>query len=231
MDSLQRLETVLQLNFNDRSLFSRALTHRSYLNENNDQLLQDNERLEFLGDAVLDFVVADYLYHLFSQMDEGELTQLRAALVRRETLAGFARELSLGELLLMGHGEVENGGRDREATLCAAFEAVIGAIYLDQGVPAVASFMRQFISPALDKILAQALHKDAKSEFQIWAQAHFNVTPHYKAVGETGPDHNKQFEVQVLVGAAVWGTGIGRSKQMAAQEAARIALYRAWAGE
>jgi len=227
MDDLLELGERLGVEFQDYSLLSRALVHRSYLNENPGALLEDNERLEFLGDAVIDFVVAAYLYHRFPEMDEGELTTLRAALVRAETLAQFARQIDLGRFLRLGYGEEESGGRERTPLLCATFEAVTGAIWLDRGLIAAQPFIERFIQPMLEQIQARALHKDAKSEFQVWAQARFNVTPHYKVVGSEGPDHDKTFTVQALVGDAVWGEGQGHSKQAAAQAAAAEGLARA----
>jgi len=227
MDDFRPLEEKLGVDFRDRSLLSRAMTHRSYLNENPDWSLEDNERLEFLGDAVLDFVVGAYLYHHFPEMDEGELTSLRAALVRAKTLARFAHQLDLGHFLLLGYGEAESGGRERIPILCATFEAVVGALYLDQGLEEVQSLVEQFIGPALVEIMADSLHKDAKSEFQVWAQAKYNMTPHYEVVDSSGPDHAKTFTVQVLVGDTVWGEGSGRSKQLSAQAAATMALARA----
>lgn len=227
MDDFRSLEEKLGVDFQDRSLLSRAMTHRSYLNENPEWSLEDNERLEFLGDAVLDFVVGAYLYHHFPEMDEGELTSLRAALVRAKTLARFARELDLGRFLLLGYGEAESGGRERIPILCATFEAVVGALYLDQGLEKVQSLAERFVGPALVEIMAESLHKDAKSEFQVWAQARYNMTPHYEVVESSGPDHAKTFVVQVLVGDTVWGEGSGRSKQLAAQAAATMALARA----
>jgi ribonuclease-3 len=227
MENLASLEDKLGFQFHNRSVLMRALTHRSYLNENPDASLEDNERLEFLGDAVLDFLVGAYLYHRFPEMDEGELTSLRAALVRANTLAAFAREWELGTALQLGYGEAESGGRERIPTLCATFEAVIGAIYLDQGLKKVKALINPLIDPALEKIMAEQLHKDAKSEFQVWAQARFGITPHYEVVSTSGPDHAKVFTVSVMVGNKVWGTGEGRSKQAAAQAAAREALIQA----
>ena len=227
MSRFTELENNLNVQFKDYSLLARALTHRSYLNENPDAALEDNERLEFLGDAVLDFIVGAYLYHRFPEMDEGELTSLRAALVRARTLAGFARQLEIGRFLQLGFGEAENGGRERIPLLCASFEAVIGAIYLDQGLPPVKSLVEQLISPALAEIMAESLHKDAKSEFQVWAQARYNITPHYEVIGTSGPDHAKQFTVQVLLEAEGGGEGTGRSKQVAAQAAAKVAMAKA----
>ncbi len=226
VDDLGLLEEKLGVQFNDYSLLTRALTHRSFLNERPEASLEDNERLEFLGDAVLDFVVGAYLYHHYPEMDEGELTSLRAALVQAKSLAAFARELELGTHLRLGYGEAENGGRERMPILCATFEAVVGAVYLDQGLPLVEKLVARFIGPALVEIIADSLHKDAKSEFQVWAQARYNITPRYDVVETSGPDHAKMFTVAVRVGEAVWGQGDGRSKQSAAQEAAIQAMAR-----
>lgn len=226
MKDFSALENKLGTTFHDYSLLSRALTHRSYLNENPDKALEDNERLEFLGDAVLDFVVGAYLYHHYPEMHEGELTSLRAALVRARTLAEFAREWRLGEFLRLGYGEAENGGRERTPILCATFEAVIGALYLDQGLPVVQQLVEALIVPALADIIEQSKHKDAKSEFQVWAQARFNVTPTYRVVGSSGPDHAKIFRVHVLLNEDVWGEGEGGSKQKGEQAAATVALQK-----
>lgn len=226
MDDLRAFEENLNLELGDYSLLERALTHRSYVNENPGSALQDNERLEFLGDAVLDFVVGAYLYNRFPEMDEGELTSLRAALVKTKTLANFARELNVGPYLRLGLGEEENGGRNRSPILCAAFEAVVGAIYLDQGLDDVEQLVERLAGPELVKIRADSLHKDAKSEFQVWAQGRYNITPHYEVVDSSGPDHAKVFTVQVFVGDDAWGQGSGSSKQAAAQAAAAEALAR-----
>ena len=231
MDDLAELGERLGVGFGDYSLLSRALTHRSYLNENPGAILEDNERLEFLGDAVIDFVVAGYLYHRFPEMDEGELTALRAALVRAETLAQFAQAIDLGHYLRLGLGEEENGGRTRVPLLCATFEAVMGAVYLDQGLEAARPLIEATIRPMLDEIRAGELHKDAKSEFQVWAQARFNQTPRYRVIDSEGPDHDRTFTVRVLVGDEAWGEGRGRSKQTAAQSAAAAAMSRAEAIE
>ena len=227
MSRFTELEKNLNVQFKDYSLLARALTHRSYLNEHPDEALEDNERLEFLGDAVLDFIVGAYLYHRFPEMDEGELTSLRAALVRAKTLANFARQLEIGRFLQLGYGEAENGGRERTPLLCASFEAVIGAIYLDQGLSPVKTLVERLAGPALKEIMAESLHKDAKSEFQVWAQAQYNITPRYEVIDSSGPDHAKQFTVQVLLENVVWGEGTGRSKQTAAQSAAQVAMTKA----
>ena len=227
MEDLIALEERMGVQFSDYELLRRALTHRSYVNENPEANLKDNERLEFLGDAVLDFVVGAYLYERFPEMDEGGLTALRAALVRTKTLADFGRQLGIGGCLRLGYGEEESGGRQRAPTLCAAFEAVIGAIYLDQGLQVVQPLVERLAGPALERIMEKSLHKDAKSEFQVWAQAEYNITPHYEVVSSEGPDHEKTFTVQALIGEDVWGVGSGQSKQAAAQAAANVALIRA----
>lgn len=227
MTDIHAFAELIGIQFNDYSLLLRALTHRSYVNENQGVVVEDNERLEFLGDAVIDFVVAAYLYHHFPEMQEGDLTSLRAALVRSETLAEFARQSDIGDYLQLGYGEAESGGRERIPILCATFEAVVGAIYLDQGLAVVEQWLPPLLAPTLKKIIAESLHKDAKSEFQVWAQARFNATPVYRVVKAIGPDHDKLFTVEARVGDAVWGVGEGRSKQAAAQAAATEALYEA----
>ncbi len=210
----------------DPILFRTALTHRSFLNEHADLSWEDNERLEYLGDAVLDFMLAEFLYLHFPTASEGDLTALRAALVRRETLAQFARDMNLGDALLMGHGEIESGGRERPATLCAAFEALVGAIYLDEGIEGA----NRFVLPRMDDELAaariEAIDKDPKSRLQEQAQAIVGKTPRYRTVKAEGPDHAKIFTVQVFVGDQVYGQGEGPSKQVAAQQAAADALSR-----
>lgn len=224
------LAESMGITFNDLNLLTLALTHRSYLNEHEDAT-EDNERLEFLGDAVLDFVVGSYLYRRFPTYQEGELTALRAALVRAETLAQFAQQLNIDQYLRLGYGEAESGGRNKIPTLCATFEAVIGAIYLDQGIKATVPLIERLATPMLVTIQEQQLHKDAKSEFQVWAQAEFGITPRYQVVAENGPDHAKEFTVEAVVGKTTWGIGKGRSKRRAAQTAASEALTRALHGD
>lgn len=207
------------------SLLRRALTHRSYLNEHPDAL-EDNERLEYLGDAALDFVTAAWLYNRYPEMDEGDLTRLRSSLVRTGQLAAFARELGLGENLLLGKGEEASGGRNRSALLCNAFEAFIGAIYLDSGVESVIKFMEPRLERAADSILKDETLLDPRSELQIWAQAAKGETPRYKTKDTFGPDHERQFLIEVMVGDELIGQGVGRSKQEAAQRAASDALSK-----
>jgi ribonuclease-3 len=226
MSNLSELEKKLGISFTDKSVLQRALTHRSYLNENPDYPLSDNERLEFLGDAVLDFLTAKYLYNRFPEMAEGRLTSLRAALVKRETLAHFAVALNLGPYLLLSRGEAESGGRERQAILCATFEALVGAILLDQGLQAVEDFILKCIEPEIRHILDEELYKDAKSTLQELTQGRLQTTPIYRTVAERGPDHAKEFTVEVLIGNEVYGHGIGHNKQIAEQAAAKMALQR-----
>lgn len=224
LEAAQRFEEASGLIFNDKTLLQRALTHRSYLNETRYLLQADNERLEFLGDAVLDFIVGEYLYNRFPEMREGMLTNLRAALVREETLAAFALRLDLGKHLMMGRGEIESGGRDRPATLCAAFEALVGALYLDQDLEAVKKLVFGLVEPALPEFVDIAAFKDAKSRLQEWSQNTFRATPRYHTAEANGPDHDKQFTVHVKIDDHVWGVGRGKSKQIASMEAATDAL-------
>jgi len=212
--------------FKDPSLFHRAVTHRSFVNEHPEEL-EDNERLEFLGDAVLDFVTGAFLYHRYPEMSEGQLTRLRAALVRTEQLAAFAIALNIGPLICLGRGEEEAGGRERLTLLCATLEAMIGAYFLDSGIEAVRQFVEPLFSQAAEQVLRAEADVDPKSLLQEWAQAKLGVTPHYRTISSSGPDHNKEFTVEVRLGEAVYGTGIGRNKQAAAQAAAEAALKKA----
>jgi ribonuclease-3 len=226
MAELSVLEQTLGIAFKDKSLLRRALVHRSYLNEHPEFPLEDNERLEFLGDAVLDFLTGEYLYNRFPELAEGPLTSLRSALVRRETLARFAENLELGQHLLMGLGEVATGGRERPATLCAAFEALVGALYLDQGKGAVEQLIEPLVAPEVARIVREHSDKDDKSRLQELVQGQLRCTPRYVTVRQSGPDHAKQFTVEVTINGEVFGRGTGLSKQQAAQNAAQEALAR-----
>jgi len=212
--------------FKDSSLFHRAVTHRSFVNEHPEEL-EDNERLEFLGDAVLDFITGAFLYHRYPEMSEGQLTRLRAALVRTEQLAAFAITLNIGPLICLGRGEEEAGGRERLTLLCATLEAIIGAYFLDSGIEAVRQFVEPLFLEAAEQVLRAEADVDPKSLLQEWAQAKLGVTPHYRTISASGPDHNKEFTVEVRLGEVVYGTGIGRNKQSAAQAAAEAALKKA----
>lgn len=221
VDALQR---ALGYRFRDSTLLRRALTHPSYVNEHPEHVARDNQRLEFLGDAVIDFVAAAWVYSNYAEFAEGRMTRLRAALVRTETLAQLARGVGIGRVLWLGRGEEEAGGRTRNPNLCDAFEAVVGAIYLDGGMAAAQAVVEQFLGPVARTTLDQAADHDAKSRLQEWSQAEKKVTPRYRIVSERGPDHAKVFEAQVLLGDRVVGQGSGRSKQAAEQDAAEAAL-------
>ncbi len=213
----------LGLTFTNPSLLTRALTHRSFLNEN-PNALEDNERLEFLGDAVLDFVIGAWVYHHCPEMREGDLTRMRSALVRNDQLAEFARRLDLGRAMRMGRGETSSGGRERDGLLGSTFEALIGALYLDAGIPAVSRFMEPLLDSVHDRIVLRAEIYDPKSRLQEWAQSEKLGTPQYATVSASGPDHAKMFEVEVRIKGTTYGRGKGPSKQVAAQIAAQTAL-------
>lgn len=221
------LEETLGIHFQNPVLLQMALTHRSYIYETAGEGLSSNERLEFLGDSILTFISADYLYRTFPALSEGELSDLRAALVREETLANFAHEIELGSFLLMGKGEQSSGGSQR--ILASAFEAVLGALYLDQGLEVVQRFLLPYLEPLAHKIASKRLFKDPKSLFQELAQAQNGITPSYRLVSQEGPSHKREFTVEALLGEEVAGRGQGRSKQAAEREAARVALLnRGW---
>ena len=219
-----QLAERLKLPFDDDlRLLTRALTHRSYVNEHQD-VPSDNERLEFLGDAVLDFVVGAWVYNHFPEMAEGDLTRMRSALVRTEMLADFSRQMKLGQAMRLGRGELQGGGRDRDTLLCATFESIIGALYQHKGLEQVRTFILPFLEPAADQILAQMSTIDAKSRLQEWTQSQGLGIPRYVTAQAEGPDHARTFEVEVLVGGKPLGRGQGPSKQVAQQSAAQNAL-------
>jgi ribonuclease-3 len=219
----EALQRMLGHRFRDLNVLRRALTHPSYVNEHPEDETGDNQRLEFLGDAVLDFIAGAWVYRHYPDFDEGHMTRLRAALVRTRTLARLARQVGIGEALRLGHGEEEAGGRKRDANLCDAFEAIVGALYLDGGLAAAEAFVEPLIGPVAEATLAAEADWDAKSRLQEWSQAELMVTPHYRIIAERGPDHAKTFVAEVLLGKKVAGRGAGRSKQAAEQAAAQAA--------
>ena len=224
MRSLEQMQAAAGLSFDDESLLLRALTHRSYLNEVPEHPVTHNERMEFLGDAVIDFLVGEYLFLNLPRRREGELSALRAAMVRTEALAAFAQQIELGEYVLMGRGEETTGGRERPSLLADAFEALVAAIYLDQGMSAAREWVTPFITPVVESLLARGGSKDAKSMLQELMQGEIGVTPLYEVVAVEGPDHQRLFTTHVLVDGEVRGIGRGPSKQAAAQAAAQAAL-------
>jgi ribonuclease-3 len=224
-ESPQDFSNRLKLPFENLHLLTRALTHRSYLNEH-PEAIEDNERLEFLGDAVLDYVVGAWLYHHFPEMAEGDLTRLRAALVKTSQLGEFGQQIDLGGALRLGRGEEENGGRHRLVMLCSAFEAVVGALCLDAGMEAVEMFIFPFLGKAVDEIILQQTDRDPKSTLQEIIQTGGKPAPRYEVIHEEGPDHAKVFEVRVFDEETPLGKGQGSSKREASMAAAQDALKR-----
>src|SRR3989338_3430194 len=212
--------------FKDKSLLKQAFTHRSYINENRGSALEHNERMEFLGDAVLELVITDFLYKRLKDSNEGELTSLRSALVNADTCSQVAQKLGANDYLLLSKGESKDTGRARQYILANTLEALIGAIYVDQNYEAAKSFILANFTPLAEEILAGGTWIDAKSLFQEKAQEFKGLTPIYKTVKESGPDHDKHFTVRVSVGDEVYGEGEGKSKQDAEQAAAKDALEK-----
>ncbi|NJC88831.1 MAG: ribonuclease III [Desulfuromonas sp.] len=216
------LEQRIGHQFHDRELLARALTHRSYANESRNQLLGDNERLEFLGDAVLDLIIGYRLYVIHATADEGELSRLRAELVSTPSLARLARELTLGESLLLGRGEDRGGGRERESLQADSLEAVIGAVFLDAGYEAAEAVVCRLFAPLLQA--AAGIGQDYKTRLQELLQARRQLRPEYLLTAAHGPDHQRRYEVEVLAAGEMLGRGEGTTKKRAEQEAARCAL-------
>ena len=221
---LAALQQTLGISFNNPSLLEQALVHSSYVNENPGFAPASNERLEFLGDAVLGLVVAEKLYQDFPYSDEGEMTRLRAALVRRDTLARVARTIKLGDYLYLGKGEEASGGRRKPANLAGALEAMVAAIFLDQGSTTTSDFILQLFDEELQRVASQRGGVDYKSQLQELIQAREQQTPAYQVVEAMGLDHDRRFTVEVRAGDTVLGKGSGKSKKAAETEAARIAL-------
>jgi ribonuclease-3 len=218
------LEAQLPFKFKEHELLRQALVHTSYLNENPGIGVGSNERLEFLGDAALGVVVAQMLYNDYPDVDEGKLTELRAHLVRRDTLARAASQLGLGEALQLGRGEDAAGGRRRPTNLARAYEALVGAIFLDGGFTRVKSFVKHSLRDEFTALRQKGMPYDPKSRLQEVVQSRWQTTPSYRLLKTEGPDHARRFTVQVVVSGKPFGTGEGRSKQMAEKEAAQRAL-------
>jgi ribonuclease-3 len=222
--NLTALQQVLGIQFNDQSLLQQALVHSSYVNENPGATLTSNERLEFLGDAILALVVAQKLYDAHPLFSEGEMTKLRSALVRRTTLANIARTISLGEYIYLGKGEEASGGRNKPANLANALESVIAAIFLDQGTDTARDFILRLLDAELKELVSQGAWIDYKSQLQHFSQFKYKETPVYQIIEATGPAHDRRFTAEARVGEIVLGKGSGKSKKLAETEAARIAL-------
>lgn len=223
MNDLAVFEKKIDVNFNDKDLLTQAFVHRSYLNENPNFKLDHNERLEFLGDAVLELVVTEDLYKKLPN-PEGELTNIRSALVRGKMLSDLATELELNLYLLLSKGEAKSEGKARQIILANAFEALVGAIYLDQGYDVVKKFIDNILLTKLTNVIDQKLYLDSKSHLQELSQADFSVTPNYRVMSESGPDHNKVFTVGCFLNETKISEGTGSSKQAAEANAATLAL-------
>lgn len=220
---IEKLKKDLDIQVRKRALFQEALTHRSYLNEHKGYEYPHNERLEFLGDAVLELVVTENLFHNYEN-PEGELTSFRAALVNGDMLAKIGRELGVQDFLLMSRGEAKDTGRARGYLVANAMEAIIGAIYLDQGYDAAKDFILKYVMSHLPEVFEQGLHTDAKSRFQELAQEKMGITPNYRVLKEWGPDHDRHFIAGVYLGEEKVAEGEGASKQESQREAAKQAL-------
>ncbi|MBA4421676.1 MAG: ribonuclease III [Syntrophus sp. (in: bacteria)] len=224
VQALMELEAYIGYRFEDRGLLDNALTHRSFVNENNALPCQDNERLEFLGDAVLELTVSDMLMKKFPDLAEGELSKLRASVVNEQPLAKLARSFRIGEFLLLGRGEESSGGRTKPSLLANAFESVVAAMYLDGGFDRTAAFIGRLFEPLIEAGAAAAVYRDYKTAAQEICQNLFRELPRYIVTSETGPDHEKRFETSLVIGQRVIATGTGRSKKEAEQQAAKEAL-------
>ena len=224
MKDFSKLEKDLKLEFKDKDLLTQAFCHRSYLNENSNFNLEHNERLEFLGDAVLELVVTKLLYLEYPKTSEGELTAWRAALVNADSLAQAARELNFNDYLLLSRGEAKDAGKARSFIMANAFEAFIGSLYLDQGYETCQTFIKSRLMIKLPEIISKGLFKDSKSRFQEEAQERVSITPTYKVIQESGPDHAKYFEIGIFLENDMVAKGEGSSKQEAEEHAAENAL-------
>ena len=214
----------LEDSFIDKHLFHLSLTHSSWVNESNNHDCQSNERLEFLGDAVIDAVIAQSLYEKYPDFNEGDLTKLRSNIVSGVSLANVARELDIGNYLLLGKGEEGSGGRNKESNLANAFEALVGALFLDRGYSTASQFILQNLNIESPINCLMKNHKDSKTDFQILVQSKTSFTPYYKLISKDGPDHDPVFVVEVLVGDKVIGNGVGTSINKAEMQAAANAL-------
>ena len=223
MKDFSKLEEKLKVNFKDKDLLIQAFCHRSYINENPEFYLDHNERLEFLGDAVLELIVTEHLFKNYKN-PEGELTNWRAALVNSKNLAEIAKNLGFEDYLLLSKGEARDSGKARQYILANTLEAFIGALYLDQGLKKSGEFLNSHLVKELPRILKEGLHVDAKSRFQEIAQEKEKITPTYQVLKEWGPDHAKNFVVGVFLGEELAAEGRGSSKQEAEEDAARNGL-------
>lgn len=226
MKNFSKLEKLIGIKFKDKNILNQAFIHRSYINEHRNEGIESNERMEFLGDAVLELVSTEHLYKNHPNYDEGEMTNYRSALVKGKHLADIARELALGDYLYLSHGEENSEGNRKNHILANTLEAFIGAIYLDKGFKKAGEFVQKFILVRLDEIIEKNLHIDPKSQFQEMIQEKVGVTPTYEILSESGPDHAKNFETGVYINGELVAKGNGSSKQKAEEDAAKQALTK-----
>ncbi len=224
MQPLSDIQERINHRFSNPDLLERALTHKSYANEN--RVPAHNERLEFLGDSVLGLVVSEYLMNTCPDSTEGDLSRLRAAVVSEPALAAVARQIGLGSFLLLGRGEEQTGGRDKDSLLANCLEALLGSLYLDAGITAVEAFVLRFFDEIIRKTCTTRGTQDYKTELQELCQERVRQLPEYRVVSETGPDHQKKFEVELSLKGTVYGRGAGKSKKEAEQKAAKEALEK-----
>ncbi|SES66775.1 RNAse III [Natronincola peptidivorans] len=225
-DQIMILQKILNYNFTNSKILREALTHSSFANESKNKKIKYNERLEFLGDAVLSLVVSEYIFSKYNHLPEGELTKVRANVVCEPSLAAKAREIKLGEFLFLGKGEAFTGGRQRESILADAFEAIIGAIYIDGGIECAKEFILHYLLESIELASKGILFRDYKTLLQELLQSKTSKKITYHVVKEYGPDHNKKFDVEVLIGDKVIGRGSGKSKKEAEQRAAEEAIKK-----
>jgi ribonuclease-3 len=216
---LKQLEKTIDYTFSNSELLQQSLRHRSFLNEHKDQLLESNERMEFLGDAILELWVSDYIYKKFPQFPEGKLTNLRSLIVCTDNLAKMAQKINLGDYIFLSTGEIKHEGRQNHSILADTFESLLGAIYLEANYDQINKFLSTQLIPNIEILSTQKIYKDPKSIFQEIAQSLRDITPHYEIIKETGPDHQKIFQVGVFISQEQIATGSGHSKQKAEEDA------------
>ncbi|HQA98636.1 MAG TPA: ribonuclease III [Candidatus Dojkabacteria bacterium] len=224
MKETKEIEEKIGISFKNKTYLETAFTHRSYLNENKDENLENNERLEFLGDAVLELIISSNLYHNYSEKAEGELTSIRAAIVRTESLAEETKKLGVGKYLRMSKGEKDSGGEEKPYLLANLYEAILGAIYLDAGYEECRNFVDRTLLKKIKKIISEKLFIDPKTKIQEIMQSKFKITPTYEIIKEEGPDHDKSFTVALMKGKKKIVEGVGHSKQKAEEDAASNAI-------
>lgn len=217
--NLKDLQNRIDYSFKDENKLIQALTHRSYINEHRNENLQSNETYEFLGDSILEFWISEKLFHQFPQFDEGDLTNLRSLIVCTENLALVSIDFSLGEFLMLSKGEERHGGRTNHSILADTFESILGSVYLDGGITPAFNFLEKTLNQSISKLSSQKIYKDPKSLFQEIAQSKRGITPKYQTISESGPDHQKNFEVAVFLNDELIATGNGNSKQKAEEDA------------